>query len=130
RADSVEREIGVGKIRLVLAQIASNARGPGDRPGGATIDRFLFREDADPLSAIDEYLVAIQQTNNVRVRFGKIVLDKRPNPRDPFIRDIDHQTADASVARVEALAGHQFKNVIDAFPHVEGVEERGDAAEV
>ena len=34
RAADLEIEIGVGQIRLVLAQVARHAAGPGDRPGG------------------------------------------------------------------------------------------------
>ena len=42
RADDLEVEVGVGQVRLVLAQVADHAAGPRDRPGAAQVDRVLL----------------------------------------------------------------------------------------
>src|SRR5262249_11419541 len=57
-------QVGVGQVRLVLAQVADDAAGPGDGPGAAEVDRLLAGQDADVLAALDEDAVAVEQADD------------------------------------------------------------------
>ena len=122
-------EIGVGQVRLVLAQIAGDAAGPGDRAGGAAGDRFFLREHADALGAIDEDTIAIQQPLHVVERARKIA-HERADLLDRQRRGVVHQTAHAGVAVGKPRAAQRFENVVQHFALIECVQEERERPDV
>src|SRR5262249_28731345 len=122
-------EIVVGKVGLVLAQVADHATGPGNRSGAAQIDGVFLRQDADPLHAIDKDPVASQQARNIGVGLGKTP-DERPNFLDKSIVHVVHEATDARVARMETLPGRSLANVVNQLTLIEGVEKSGERPQV
>src|SRR5207247_191155 len=75
--DDLEIEVFVGEVRLVFAQVAHHAAGPGNRSGAAQVDGIFLGEHADALGPLDENAVAIEEPHHVGIRLGK-VLDEGP----------------------------------------------------
>src|SRR5205823_2040861 len=131
RAYYLERalEVGVSETRLVLSQVASDAAGPGDRAGATRANSIRLRQYADALGAVHEDAVAVQEPGDVGVRLREVA-DELADEFDGLGRDVVHQPADPTVARVEPLPRGALEDVVDRLPHVERVQERGERPEV
>ena len=129
RAANVEIEILVGQVRLVLAQIARDAAGPGDRPAATAVDGLFFRQHAHAFRAADENPVAVQQVLHVVERLGDLD-EKIADHLDRLGRNVVHQPADAGVAVREPRAAHRLEDVVERLAGIEGVNEVGERAGV
>src|SRR5579883_2640472 len=127
--DDFEIEILICQVRLILAQIADDAAGASDGAGAAQIVGVFLGQYANVLGAFDEDAIAIEQSHNVMPGLGEIA-DERPNHVDPSFIHIGQQPADAQIARMEALPGGAFANVVDFFLLIEGVEKSSETPEV
>src|SRR5204862_6065074 len=111
RADNLEVEIAIGQIGLVFAQVTGDAAGPRDGPGRRAIDRLFFRQHADPLGALDENAIAVEQPADFAVDLRKAA-NKGADLFDEPGRGIVHQPADAGVAVRKSRAAQSFENVV------------------
>ena len=120
----------IRQVRLVLAQVAHHAAGPGDRPGRAEVDRVLLRQHADALGAIDEDAVARQQLVDLVERAPAKLLDELPHLVDPVGVHVEQHAADARVAGVKPLARGVLDDVVNLLALLKAVQKRGERAQV
>ena len=71
RVGDLEVEVGVGEVRLVLAEVVGHAAGPGDRPGAAEADGVVLGQDADAPDPVEEDPVAEEQLLHVGEDLGE-----------------------------------------------------------
>ena len=53
--------VGVAEVGLILAEVAFDAAGAGDRAGEGPVDGVVVADDADALEAFDKNAVAQEQ---------------------------------------------------------------------
>src|SRR3954462_7830156 len=110
-----------------FAQIEFDTTSAKIRSGDAVIDCYLFREDADALSAIDEDTVAREEL----LRFIEVdhhFVKELAALLGPARRQIARETSNSRVSGREAGSGERFDQIINFFPLGEGVEEDGHGA--
>ena len=81
-----------------------------------------------PRTPVEEDPVAEQELLHVGVDLGK--LSARSIRSMHAVVEVVEQAADPGVAGMEPIARHLLVDVVDLLPQVEGVEERGERAQV
>ena len=125
RAADLEVEVFVGEVGLVLAEVAGDTAGAGHGAGGSAIDRFLFREHAHALRAIDEDAIAGEQPLHVFERLGE-GLHEGADLFDHQRREVLRDAADAGPTVGEPRAAEGLEDVVDHLALIERVEEEGE----
>ena len=129
RVRHLEIELGVNEVGHVLAEVARDSAGAGDRPGAGIGDGVGLGEDSDVPQPVQENPVAKQQLFHVGVDPGKAVEDRLDSAQHAVVEVVEH-AADAGVTGVKAVSRHLFIDVVDQLAQVERVQESREGPEI